>query len=129
MHWLSLMPALEGLIVPSKLYGILAAARPVVFIGDPDGEVARVVAPARAGFSVAPGQGVEVARLLAQLKSDPALCRTLGGNAHRLYRERYTGRLALERWAALLRPVSAESGTLRPDRLRAGAGIRPLSDR
>ncbi len=33
-HFVSLLPALEGLIVPSKLYGILAAGRPVVFIGD-----------------------------------------------------------------------------------------------
>ena len=55
LHWLSLKPALEGLIVPSKLYGILAAGRPVLFIGDPCGEVARVIGPAGAGLSVAIG--------------------------------------------------------------------------
>jgi colanic acid biosynthesis glycosyl transferase WcaI len=30
LHWLSLRPALEGLIVPSKFYGIAAAGRPTL---------------------------------------------------------------------------------------------------
>jgi len=32
-----LLPAMEGLVMPSKFYGILAAGRPVIIIGDPDG--------------------------------------------------------------------------------------------
>ena len=39
VHFVSLLPALEGLIVPSKVYGILAAGRPAVFVGDPAGDV------------------------------------------------------------------------------------------
>ena len=33
VHLVSLKPALEGLIVPSKFYSAIAAARPVIFIG------------------------------------------------------------------------------------------------
>ena len=33
VHLVSLLPAIEGLIVPSKTYGILAAGRPLVFGG------------------------------------------------------------------------------------------------
>jgi glycosyltransferase involved in cell wall biosynthesis len=43
VHLACLLPNLEGLIAPSKIYGILAAGRPAVFIGDPDGEVAGVL--------------------------------------------------------------------------------------
>ena len=39
----SLLPELEGLIVPSKVYGILAAGRPAIFIGDTHGEVATLL--------------------------------------------------------------------------------------
>ena len=39
VHLISLLPAMESLIVPSKCYGILAAGRPVLFIGDPEGEI------------------------------------------------------------------------------------------
>ena len=49
VHLASLNPALEGLIVPSKFYGILAVARPVIFIGDPDGELARIIGEGRCG--------------------------------------------------------------------------------
>ncbi len=35
VHLTSLLPELEGLIVPSKIYRILAAGRPAIFIGDP----------------------------------------------------------------------------------------------
>ena len=43
VHLNCLLPTMEGLIVPSKFYGILAVGRPVIIIGDPDGEQARVV--------------------------------------------------------------------------------------
>jgi hypothetical protein len=39
----SLDPALEGLIVPSKFYGIAAAGRPTIFIGAENGEIARLL--------------------------------------------------------------------------------------
>ena len=102
VHWLSLLPVLEGLIVPSKLYGILACGRPVLFIGDPDGEVARVIEAAGAGLGVASGQPAELARHIAELKSDPHRRALLSENALRLYRERYTGQRALDRWSELL---------------------------
>jgi colanic acid biosynthesis glycosyl transferase WcaI len=44
VHLVSLKPELEGLIVPSKFYSVLAAGRPVLFVGDPkagDGEANR----------------------------------------------------------------------------------------
>jgi colanic acid biosynthesis glycosyl transferase WcaI len=128
LHWLSLLPALEGLIVPSKLYGILAAGRPVLFIGDPDGEVARIIGPARAGISVFIGQGTELAQHIARLKSDRALGEQMGENAYRLYREKYTGQRALDRWMALLRPTDGGAEALTLESPAGGAGIRPLSN-
>ena len=129
VHWLSLLPALEGLIVPSKLYGILASGRPVLFIGDPDGEVARVIGPAGAGLSVSIGRPAELAAQIAHLKSDPALRAQMGGNAYRLYREKYTGQRALDRWMALLSPTDTAAERVIPESPADGAGIRPLSGR
>ena len=43
VHLVSLRPELEGLIVPSKFYGITAVGRPTLFIGDRDGEIARLL--------------------------------------------------------------------------------------
>jgi hypothetical protein len=38
--WISPKPQLEGLIVPSKFYGIVAAGRPIIAITAKDGEIA-----------------------------------------------------------------------------------------
>ena len=43
VHLVSLNPKLEGLIVPSKFYGIAAAGRPTIFIGIEDGEIAHIL--------------------------------------------------------------------------------------
>ena len=40
VHWVTLDPLMEGSIVPSKFYGILAAGKPTIFVGDPNGELA-----------------------------------------------------------------------------------------
>ncbi len=43
VHLVSLLPAVEGFVFPSKFYGILAAGRPVIFVGQRDGEIARLI--------------------------------------------------------------------------------------
>lgn len=54
-HLISLKPELEGLIVPSKFYGILAVGRPVIFIGAEDGELAKIITAEKLGHQVTQG--------------------------------------------------------------------------
>ena len=63
LHWLSLQPALEGLIVPSKFYGTAASGRPVLFIGDPDGEVARLIRQHECGWTFQVGESAAIAEI------------------------------------------------------------------
>jgi colanic acid biosynthesis glycosyl transferase WcaI len=104
VHWVSLLPSLEGLIVPSKLYGILAAGRPVIFVGHPDGEVARLIGPAQAGVAVGVGDARELQRRIVELKSDYGRRESMGQNGYRLYRNKFTPQRALARWSDILRP-------------------------
>ena len=61
VHLVSLDPALEGLIVPSKFYGIAAAGRPTIFIGNEHGEIARLLESNGCGFTVPSGDGEALA--------------------------------------------------------------------
>jgi len=108
VHLVSLLPQLEGLIVPSKFYGILAAARPVVFIGHPDGELARVIGDAGIGAVVEVGDASALARQLAGLNRDSPRREAMGAAAHRYYRDHYTAQRALDRWIEILQPPSKE---------------------
>jgi glycosyltransferase involved in cell wall biosynthesis len=102
VHLVSLLPALEGLIVPSKFYGILAASRPAIFIGDPHGELARIIEAADTGRVVAVGDAATLVRHVQELRADAALRRALGAKGRALYKERYTLPRALKDWGALL---------------------------
>ncbi len=51
----SLKRGLAGYIVPSKLYGILAAGRPYVAAVEEDSEVAAITGEHECGLVVAPG--------------------------------------------------------------------------
>jgi colanic acid biosynthesis glycosyl transferase WcaI len=54
VHLISLDPGCEGYIVPSKMYGVRAAAKPVLFLGDADGAVAREIRQHQAGWVLDP---------------------------------------------------------------------------
>jgi glycosyltransferase involved in cell wall biosynthesis len=101
-----LLPELEGLIVPSKFYGILAAARPTVFIGDPDGELARVIRAGECGVTVAVGDVDALVGAVRRLKDDPVHRRRLGSNAYRRYCEHYSARRAFDRWAEVVKSAN-----------------------
>jgi glycosyltransferase involved in cell wall biosynthesis len=68
VHLASLDPAWTGTMVPSKLQGIFAAGRPVVFIGGADSSIGRWVAASGGGWVVPPDdrQGLLVALAEAQ---------------------------------------------------------------
>ena len=67
VHLISLKPNLEGLIVPSKYYGIAAAGRPAIFVGNPDGEMARIIRDSKTGFVIPDGDGVGLAEAILKL--------------------------------------------------------------
>ncbi len=111
-HLVSLRPELEGLIVPSKFYGIAAAGRPAIFIGHPGGEIARLISRRACGRCVAEGDGEGLARAVLDLAADPAACRRMGIDARRAFEAEWDKPIAIARWETLLReaavqPVSA----------------------
>jgi glycosyltransferase involved in cell wall biosynthesis len=81
IHWLSLEPNLEGLLVPSKFYGAAAVGRPIIFIGDTRGEVARMIAEAGCGASFNKGDAQGVAEFVSALARDHETRQRLGQNA------------------------------------------------
>lgn len=102
IHWLSLEPELEGLIVPSKFYGAVAVGRPIIFIGDTDGEIARLIRRAGCGASFAKGDSEGVAAYIAHLAADPDLRLRLGANARQFCEEQLAREARLQDWRALV---------------------------
>lgn len=101
---ISLRYDMEGLVVPSKLYGILAAGVPIIFIGQDDGEVARVIGKGNCGVTVQTGE--ELAESILILKADQQRRMDMGKNARRLYELNYGRARSLNKYEKLIRELS-----------------------
>jgi glycosyltransferase involved in cell wall biosynthesis len=55
-HLVSQKPEADGFLVPSKFYGVMAAGRPVIFVGSRTCELGRTVVESQLGITVLPGQ-------------------------------------------------------------------------
>lgn len=110
VHLLTLYNSMAGVAVPGKLYGILAAGRPVLMVGPEASEpgetirtydVGRVVDPIRyerqedatAGFIEA----------VTDLYEKPGRCREMGARGREVFLEHFEQRVCCNQWTHLLR--------------------------
>jgi glycosyltransferase involved in cell wall biosynthesis len=116
VHLVSLRPELEGLIVPSKFYGILAAGRPTIFVGDANGEIARQIARLQCGCTVVARDGRGLAEAIRRLAADPALTRAMGARARRALAREFDKPIAVANWRGLIAEVAKGArGLAAPD--------------
>jgi glycosyltransferase involved in cell wall biosynthesis len=109
-HWLSLNPKLEGLIVPSKFYGIAAAGKPIVVIAATDGEAARLVQQNGCGAVIAPGDTAALVGALRVWSAEPGLVSQMGLRARAMLDSQFTRQQGFARWRKLLERLSAFGG-------------------
>jgi hypothetical protein len=105
LHLVSLDPACEGLLMPSKLYGVMAAGRPILALGDPHGAVAREVR--RGGMGIA----LDIGSPDEWLGKVAALCATevadaLGARSRRHFEADFRRGPLLDCWLEALRDVA-----------------------
>jgi glycosyltransferase involved in cell wall biosynthesis len=104
LHLVSLRPALEGLIVPSKFYGIAAAGRPILFMGSPVGEIAKILQKHHCGYTVDVGDTGQAVTIIARLACDEVECRRLGQAARVALEQHYEKEVAFRAWDEMLTP-------------------------
>jgi glycosyltransferase involved in cell wall biosynthesis len=97
------------LIVPSKFYGVAAVGRPTLFIGDPHGEIATIVARHDCGVSVAEGHSRALADAIEALALHPPRREAMGTNARRAFETHYDKQVAFDAWRKVLGRVAEES--------------------
>ncbi len=75
VHIVTIKRGLEGVVVPSKLYSILAAGRPVLAVAPDSSDAARIVTESGCGLAADPDDPATVAKAICELRKDPArLC-------------------------------------------------------
>ena len=97
VHLITLRPGLPGLLVPSKIYGVLAAGRPTLYVGPDEGEIADIVRGGQCGTTLAPGDAPGLARAILRYADNEGLVADEGRRARELFDRRFTRRSALDK--------------------------------
>jgi colanic acid biosynthesis glycosyl transferase WcaI len=101
----SLKAGIEGYIVPSKVYGILAAGRPYIAATDPSSEPAQIARESGCGLVAPPGDPTALADAIATLYDSPAMSREMGARA-RMAARQYDRTVAVQSYHELFERVT-----------------------
>jgi colanic acid biosynthesis glycosyl transferase WcaI len=105
VHWISLKHSLEGLIFPSKFYGIAAAGRPVIAVTAQDSELARLVRQYECGFVIEPGDAARLVSTILLLAKDAPTRNQMGIRARAMLNANFTRQQAFTSWRRLLATI------------------------
>ncbi len=105
IHAASLKPGWEGLVVPSKFFGSLAAGRPVLFDGSPDSDIGRWISEHRIGWVLTEDRIGETAGQLRRLASDKEELVSLQRRCFDTYRALFAKEKTIADWDAALRSL------------------------
>jgi len=108
IHLIPLKPGLGSISVPSKLYSILAAGRPVLASVDPGTEIDLVVTQSGAGRSVPAGSTEEFIAALGSLIDDPTGRAAAGLRARRFAEEWLSAETVAETYNELFLDLRAQ---------------------
>jgi glycosyltransferase involved in cell wall biosynthesis len=109
VHYVGLTPGLAGFVVPSRVYGILAAGRPILAAVDRDSETAQLVVDAGCGIVVPPARPDLVAQAIRALAAGEHDLAEMGRRARAYVEQNGSRAHAVERYRRLLLDAHAAS--------------------
>lgn len=109
IHFVAQGPRTQGLIVPSKIYGIMAVGRPTVFIGPQNSEVGRIITESGSGIIVRPGDIDGAAGAIFDLALDRELRVKMGQRAHQHYKKHFGQVKSVSRIVQVIEAVAHNS--------------------
>lgn len=100
----SLVGGMRGVSVPSRLYNILAAGKPVIGIVEAGSEVAMVIEEEQIGWTVPPEHPKELAAVIKRIAANSTQFDEMGRRARSAAVAKYSLEIAIARYRAVLRP-------------------------
>jgi glycosyltransferase involved in cell wall biosynthesis len=107
VHVVGLARGLAGYIVPSRLYGILAAGRPVIVAAEDESETAQLVREVGCGIVVPPGEPLALAEAIRACHDGAYDLVEMGRRAREYAETQADTRFAVARYRELLAEVVA----------------------
>jgi colanic acid biosynthesis glycosyl transferase WcaI len=109
----TLADGLAGLSVPSKTYGILAAGRPILFVGDARSSIARIVQDHHCGAVVSSGESARLAQIITDWAADQEQLARLGVAAREAFEKHFERARAVNAYLETFAKCLASSHSLK----------------
>lgn len=114
VHLISLKNGCQRFLSPSKFYGVLAAGRPVIFLGDANSELAELIHGLEVGIILSPDDVQAWPDLVSDLIHDDDRRARMGINAREACLDQFSPRRSLAAWQHVINgtPATVDSGML-----------------
>jgi putative colanic acid biosynthesis glycosyltransferase WcaI len=109
LHLIPLAPGAAGCLVPSKIYGILAAGRPFIAMMEEGAEVAQIARDDAVGFVVRPGDVDALIGTIREVVDAPEQLKQMGARARRLAELRFDRLKVTSRFGSILASVATQN--------------------
>jgi colanic acid biosynthesis glycosyl transferase WcaI len=113
IHIVTVKRGLEGVVVPSKLFSILAAGRPVLAVAPMECDAARIVVEAGCGVAADPDDPAAVVAAIRAMSADPDTLTKMGQRAREIARS-YVRVDELARYVEVVEKVAHNGSSPRP---------------
>ena len=105
---IGIYPENEGVIMPSKLYGLLAVGKPIICVSDPKSEVIEILKRAGAGLYSSIDDPKELAQKIGAVLDDPKKAKEMGENGRRYFLEHFERKTVTGEWKEALEAVRSK---------------------
>ena len=104
-HLVTLLPGWEGLILPSKFFSVLAAGKPVLWVGPAKSECVTILNENQCGYQSEPGDGAALAREIQYLAAHRSEAAEMGRRGQVAYENKYESHHACQAWQNVLHEI------------------------
>ena len=102
VHFISLDDGFGGLVVPSKVFGVLSVGRPIIFQGSAKSEIANMLVEHDCGVQVDIGDQASVTKEIQTYAADRERTRRHGDQAWNAYANEYSSKVGIDRYLRVI---------------------------
>jgi glycosyltransferase involved in cell wall biosynthesis len=104
LAFVTIAPGMEGIVAPSKLYGLMAAGKAIAAICEPHSYLRRLIARAKCGACFNHGDSQGLAEFIHFLALNPTWAETMGTSGRRYLEANFTPEIIARQYAEVLNP-------------------------
>jgi colanic acid biosynthesis glycosyl transferase WcaI len=92
----------EGMVVPSKIYGILASGRPVIGVVGGESELTEIIREGKCGKFVKIGDYMTLSRVIIEYYKNPQKCINEGMSGRKYFEKNYDRKIATKKYIKVI---------------------------